>query len=155
MRAISRARAADAPVLLDLQLRAFAEEGRRSGSNEIPPLTESLSEIVEHIASQTALIATEDGRIVGAIRGIVSGSACMIRALIVEPAHQGRGIGSSLLNALEESLPDVTRFDLITNTLMEGNVPFYERHGYRVAELSRYSEKVTLAHMRKVVERDA
>jgi predicted N-acetyltransferase YhbS len=150
MRAIRRAAPGDARLLLELQRRAFAEEGRRSGSNEIPPLSEALSSIAEHIASQTALVATEDGRIIGAIRGMVSGAACTIRALVVEPAHQGRGVGSVLLKALEDSLPNVARFDLTTNTVMEGNVPFYERHGYRVTELTRYSEGVTLAQMSKI-----
>ena len=60
-----------------------------------------------------------------------------------------------LLKALEDSLPNVARFDLTTNTVMEGNVPFYERHGYRVTELTRYSEGVTLAQMSKAVGRDA
>ena len=101
------------------------------------------------------MVATEDDRIIGAIRGIVSGAACTIRALVVEPAHQGRGIGSLLLKALEDSLPSVARFDLTTNTVMEGNVPFYERRGYRITELTRYSEGVTLAQMSKTVGRDA
>lgn len=141
--------------MLEIQQRAFAEEGRRSGSREIPPLMETLALIVEHVNHQMALTAKEDGRVVGAIRGIVSESVCTVRALVVEPSHQGRGIGSSLLKALEAALPGVHRFDLTTNTLMETNVPFYERHGYRVTELTRYSEKVTLAQMSKVIDGDA
>ena len=141
--------------MLDIQRRAFAEEGRRCHSQEIPPLTESLASIVEHIETQTALKASVDGRVVASIRGIVVNGVCTIRALVVEPTHQGRRIGSSLLKALEEALPHVTRFDLTTNTVMESNVPFYERHGYEVAELTRYSEKITLAQMTKAVARDA
>jgi len=43
----------------------------------------------------------------------------------------------------------VTHFELTTNTVMEGNVRFYERHGYRITELTRYSDRITLAQMRK------
>ena len=145
----------DAENMLEIQRRAFAEEGRRSESQEIPPLTESLASIVEHIENQTALTASVNGKVVGAIRGIVTDGVCTVRALVVELTQQGRGIGSSLLKALEKALPEVRRFDLTTNTVMERNVPFYERHGYRVVELTRYSEKITLAQMNKVVGGDA
>ena len=140
----------DAPTMRDLQQRAFSEEGRRSGTRDIPPLTEPLDALVEHIQAQTALVARDDGKIVGAIRGVVKGGVCTIRALVVDESHRGRGLGSALLQALERSLPEVTQFNLITNTVMERNVPFYERHGYQVAELTRHSERVVLAHMTKL-----
>jgi predicted N-acetyltransferase YhbS len=154
MYAISRANIEDASSMLDLQRRAFAEEGRRSGSQDIPPLAEQLDAVIEHVRNQTALVARDNGKIIGTIRGIVEGRVCTIRALAVDPANQGHGLGSSLLRALERALPDVLRFDLTTNTVMEGNVPFYERHGYRVRELTRHSEIVTLAQMTRAVSED-
>ena len=78
---------------------------------------------------------------------------CTIRALVVDPAHQGRGIGSTLLRALESALPDVQRFELTTNMLMENNVPFYERHGYSVYETIQHNEIIRLALMSKLVVR--
>jgi predicted N-acetyltransferase YhbS len=155
MYTISPAILEDAPTMLDLQRRAFAEEGRRSGSQDIPPLTELLDAMIEQIQKQTALVARDSGKIIGTIRGIVKGPVCTVRALAVDPANQGHGVGSALLNALERTLPDVAQFDLTTNTVMEGNVPFYERHGYRVIELTRHSELVTLAQMTKAVDGDA
>jgi N-acetylglutamate synthase-like GNAT family acetyltransferase len=152
---ISRASLEDAPTMLDLQRRAFAEEGRRSGSQAIPPLAEQLDAVIEHIRNQTVLVARDKGKVIGTIRGIVKGRVCTVRGLAVDPANQGHGVGSSLLTALERTLPDVAQFDLTTNTVMEGNVPFYERHGYRVNELTRHSELVTLAQMTKVVDGDA
>lgn len=149
MPTITRATLADAPAMHDLQMRAFAEEGRRLQRFDIPPLTETVATIAEHIATQTALTARLDGRIVGCVRGITADGVCIIRALVVDPAHQGKGIGSSLLAALERALPAVARFDLTTNPVMEGNVPFYERHGYRVTEITQHSPAITLAQMSK------
>ena len=146
---LARARPEDAPAMLDLQRRAFAEEGRRSGDLTIPPLAESLPAIAAHIADQTAITARRGETIIGAIRGVVADRVCTIRALVVDPAEQGQGIGFALLEALERAVADVLRFELITNTVMERNVAFYERHGYRVAELTRHSDKVVLAHMTK------
>jgi ribosomal protein S18 acetylase RimI-like enzyme len=139
----------DAATILDIQRRAFAPEARLCDDWEIPPLTEPLDAVAAHIHAQTVLTARHEGRIVGSIRGVVEGTVCTIRALCIEPAHQGRGIGSSLLRALETALPHATRFELTTNTIMDGNVRFYERHGYRITELTRYSERITLAQMRK------
>jgi ribosomal protein S18 acetylase RimI-like enzyme len=146
----------DATTILDIQRRAFLEEGRLSDNWEIPPLTETLSTVVEHIQNQTVLIARYGTYIIGSVRGIVAGTVCTVRALSIEPAHQGRGIGSSLLHAIEIAHPHVTHFELTTNTVMEGNVRFYERHGYQITELTRYSDKISLAQMRKAaVAREA
>lgn len=151
MIAIEHAHVDNAPVMHALQQQAFAEEGRRSGTTAIPPLTESVAAIEEHIRTQIAFVARDDGRIVGAVRGVVTDGVCMIRALVVDPACQGRSIGSTLLRALEAALPEVTRFELTTNMLMENNVPFYERHGYRVYETVQHNERIRLAQMAKDV----
>jgi hypothetical protein len=42
------------------------------------------------------------------------------------------------------------RFVLTTNTLVPGNVAFYERRGYQVTELTTYTDKIVLAQMSKV-----
>jgi ribosomal protein S18 acetylase RimI-like enzyme len=139
----------EAQTMLEIQRRAFAEEARRCGTQDIPPMTEPLDSLLDHIRSHTALTARDGATIVGCVRGIVLDGVCTIRALVVEPAHHGRGIGTSLLRALEAAVGCVTRFDLTTNTVMEGNVPFYERHGYRVTGLTRFGEVATLAQMSK------
>ncbi|MDE2614429.1 MAG: GNAT family N-acetyltransferase [Burkholderiales bacterium] len=132
-----------------LQMRAFAEEGRLSGDAQIPPLAETAAAIEWHIRTQTALVADDDGRIVGAIRAIVEGPICTLRGVCVEPARHGRGIGAALVRAIEQARPDVQRFELTTNTLVPGNVGFYERRGYRVDELIRYTGTIVLARMSK------
>ena len=141
----------DAPAIYDIQMRAFAEEGRISDTLLIPPLMEEIYAIERHIRDQTVLIARDGGRIIGSARGIRDGAACTIRGVSVEPSYQGQGIGAALLAAVEQAHPDVERFDLTTNTLVPGNVAFYERRGYRVTELARYADKIVLAQMSKIV----
>jgi GNAT superfamily N-acetyltransferase len=70
--------------------------------------------------------------------------------VLVEPSHHGRGIGSSLLSAVEALHCDAERFELTTNTLVPGNVQFYERRGYVVDELIQFTGKIVLARMSKV-----
>ena len=139
----------DAVVIHEIQMRAFAEEGQLSGTVEIPPLMESVDAIELLIRTQTVLTARDGDRVVGSARGIRAGSVCTIRGVLVEPSYQGRGIGASLLRAVEQRHHDVERFELTTNTLVPGNVQFYERHGYTVHELTRHGETIVLAQMRK------
>jgi len=139
----------DAAVIHGIQMRAFAEEGRLSDTVEIPPLTEEVSAIVEHIKVQTVLVARDGERIIGAARGLVDGTTCTVRGVCVEPSHHGQGIGGTLLNAIEQAHPNVDKFNLTTNTLVPGNVDFYMRRGYEVHELTRYKEWIVLAQMSK------
>jgi ribosomal protein S18 acetylase RimI-like enzyme len=148
---IRQARVADAAAMHELQQLAFAEEGRRSGTRDIPPLLEDLASIVQHIEHQIALVAARDETVVGCVRGVLGVHEFTIRGLIVHPSCQGQGIGSTLLKALEAAVPAPARIDLTTNTVMEGNVPFYERHGYRVTETTTPISGITLAHMSKFV----
>ena len=153
MHTISRATLHDAPAMLLLQRRAFEEEGRRVGrlpdGQEIPPLAEPVEAIEAHIREQTAFVARLDGCVIGTVRGVVADRVCRVRALAVDSAFRGRGIGSALLRALEQAVTEVDRFDLTTNTAMEGNVPFYERHGYRVIGVDHPRANVELAQMTK------
>ncbi len=151
MYTIAPADSADAAVIHEIKLRAFAEEGRLSENMEIPPLMEDVSAIEFDIQAHSVFTARENDRIIGSARGIVTGAVCTIRAVFVESTHQGRGIGAALLRAVEEAHPGVERFELTTNTLVPGNVAFYERRGYEVTELTTYTDKIVLAQMRKYV----
>jgi predicted N-acetyltransferase YhbS len=135
--------------MLALQQLAFAEEGRRSGTRDIPPLQEEVSSIVKHIEEQIALVAVAQKDIVGSVRGIREYHGYVVRALIVHPELHGQGIGSVLLRSLEAALPRPTQVLLTTNTLMLGNVPFYEKHGYKVESRTEPVPGIVLAHMSK------
>jgi GNAT superfamily N-acetyltransferase len=144
------ARLDDAPAILALQKLAFEPEARASQTREIPPLQETVEGIREHIRDATVLKAMDGDRMLGAIRGIVTGGTCLIRVLMVAPDAQGRGIGATLLEAIEVAHPQVERFELTTNMGMVGNVRFYLAHGYEVVEQVQYAPTIRLAFMRKV-----
>jgi len=144
----------DAAAMRELQQVAFAEEGRRSGTRDIPPLQEEVDAIVQHVQHQIALVAVKRGVLVGSVRGVKGDHGYVIRALIVHPTCQGQGIGSTLLRALEAALAKPARVDLTTNTLMEGNVLFYEKHGYKVQDRTEPIPGVVLAHLSKHLASD-
>jgi ribosomal protein S18 acetylase RimI-like enzyme len=153
MPTIRRAGTTEAEAILAIQKRAFAQEARLSQDMTIPPLTETLDAVLAHIEGQTVLVACDAAQIIGSVRGIVAGTVCTIRALSLEPACRGRGVGAALLQSLESAHPDVTRFELLTNALMQGNVRFYQRHGYTVDGLKPHSTTITLVAMSKATGR--
>ena len=143
----------DAPALLALQRIAFDPEARACNDWAIPPLQETLDGVREHIRTAMVLKAVDGDRLLGAIRGIVSGDACLIRVLAVAPEAQGRGLGAGLLAAIEDAHPQVARFDLTTNLMMPRNLRFYLRHGYDVVEQIQHSPTIRLAFLRKIARR--
>ena len=146
---VSPAAPTDALTIHDIQMRAFAEEGRLSETTQIPPLMEDFAALEEDIRTQTVLVARDGERIIGSARGVLDGSECMIHRVSIEPLYQGRGIGALLVRAVEDAHPNVGRFTLTTNTLVPGNVAFYERRGYHVTELTKHGDKIVLARMAK------
>lgn len=139
----------EAGALHGLQMRAFAEEARLCRKADIPPLLETEAEILAHIRLNIAYVAELNGEIVGAVRGQPVEEGCRIRALIVEPAHQKKGIGRQLLKFIESVNESAPRIVLTTNTLVPGNREFYERHGYHVDELENVFADIFIAHMSK------
>lgn len=153
MTTIVRAAVDDAPAMLALQHVAFEPEARACGSREIPPLQETVAGIQAHIRTATVLKAMDGERLVGAIRGVVTGDTCVVRVLVVAEDQRGQGLGARLLEAIEAAHPDVARFELTTNMIMPANVRFYLRHGYDVVEQVQQAPTIRLAFMRKAVRR--
>ena len=147
------ARLEDAEAMLAMQLVAFEPEALACGLREIPPLQETVATIREHIRTAAVLKAVDGERLLGSIRGIVTGGSCLVRVLVVAPDAQGRGVGAMLLRSLEDAHPQVERFELNTNMAMPANVRFYLRHGYELVEEIRPSPQIRLAFMRKIARR--
>jgi len=139
----------DAPAILAMQKIAFEPEARACDEWAIPPLTETVDIVREHIRTATVLKAMDGERMIGSIRGLVTGGTCLIRVLVVAPQAQGLGVGAALLEAIEAAHPRVERFELTTNMIMAANVRFYLRHGYDVVDQLQHAPTIRLAFMRK------
>ncbi|MEW9531423.1 GNAT family N-acetyltransferase [Microbispora sp. NPDC049125] len=146
---IERAAPADAGEILTLQRAAYVTEAQLYGDPFIPPLVESLGQVRAVIESGVVLKATDGSRVVGAVRGQMSGSTCLVGRLVVAPDRQGQGIGGLLLAALHEAVPDAAVFDLFTGHLSTGNQRLYRRLGYRETHRERVQDHLTLVHLRR------
>ncbi|MEU7937042.1 GNAT family N-acetyltransferase [Microbispora bryophytorum] len=146
---ITRALPAEAGEILTLQRAAYVTEAQLYGDPFIAPLVESLDQVRTVIETAVVLKATDGGRLVGAVRGQMSGSTCLVGRLVVAPDRQGRGIGSALLAAIHEAVPEAAAFDLFTGHLSEGNLRLYRRLGYRETQRERVQDHLMLVHLRR------
>ncbi|WP_431910078.1 GNAT family N-acetyltransferase [Nonomuraea jabiensis] len=145
---IERATTADAGEILTVQRAAYVSEAQLYGDPYIPALIESLEQVRKVIEGAVVLKALDAGRVIGAVRGQVSGTTCLVGRLVVAPDHQGRGIGTALLTALHEAVPEAEAFDLFTGHLSEANLKLYRRLGYRETSRERMDDHLTLIHLR-------
>ncbi len=132
---------ADAPELLVLQRACWMQEGRVSGSWHIPPLEETLEDVVQGLDAWTTWVArvpsdgASPGRLVGSVRGRVrpgDGLVWESGRLMVAADLQGRGLGRALLELAEAGAPSsVATYWINTGRVSEANIRRYRRAGYR------------------------
>ena len=140
----------DAQEILALQKLAYQTEALLYNDNTIPPLTQNLEEMQADFPDNLFLKASDERKIIGSVRGQMHQNTCLIGRLIVHPDHQGRGIGTALMDAIEERFSEADRFELFTGHKSEGNLRFYERLGYRPFRRERVSDTLELVYLEKV-----
>ena len=80
--------------------------------------------------SLCVLAAYENDIPIGIIRAVGDGySILFIQDILVHPAHQRRGIGTALMQAMLARYPDVYQIQLATDDT-EKTVTFYKSHGF-------------------------
>jgi GNAT superfamily N-acetyltransferase len=139
----------DAEAILALQRLAYESEARRYRNWSIPPLVETLAEVRAHIERDAVLKALLGERLVGSVRGVASDRVCEVGRLIVHPELQRQGIGSALLAAIEQRVPDVDAYELFTGDRSVENLRLYDRHGYRETRRDPLPTGVSLVYLRK------
>ena len=138
----------DLKKILELQYLAFQSEARLNNDFSIAPLHQTLEEVLEEFRSGTILKAVEDGTIIGSVRGLVSNSRLLIGKLIVHPDHQGKGIGTKLLQAIECAYPTLC-YELFTSNRSEKNLSLYERQGYKRFKEKKLSPALSFIYLEK------
>lgn len=141
---IEKAIETDLDEILNLQRLAYQSEAILLNNFSIPPLMQTLDEVQQEFAHGVFLKAVIDGQIIGSVRGYIQDGTLHIGKLIVHPEYRGRGIGTQLLQAIEDACPDY-RYELFTSAKSEKNIRLYERQGY-----CRFAEKQVNPELRFV-----
>ncbi len=140
----------DAGEILEIQKLAFHGQGVLYDDMNLPPLAQTLSELIRDFNDHTYLKAMYNGKVVGSVRGRAEGDTCHISRLIVHPDHQNRGIGKRLMHAIENKFQDVRRFELYTGHKSAKNLALYAKLGYSEFARKRQRDSVILINLGKL-----
>ena len=124
--------------ILEIQRLAYRVEADLIGFDGIPPLHETLDELMRQSLEWIGIRA--DGQIVAALAYVTDSDVLDIDRLVVAPDHFGRGYGSALVS----SLLDHPRITVSTGT---ANLParrLYEKLGFTVIDEVEISPNVTV-----------
>ena len=132
---IGRATIADLETILKMQHAAFLSEAELYNNYNIAPLTQTIDSIKEDYNNHLFLKAEINQKIVGSVRGRITGSDCQVGRLIVDPDFQNRGIGKKLMIAIEKEFSESTHYVLFTGSKSDKNIKLYESLGYKKIEV--------------------
>jgi ribosomal-protein-alanine N-acetyltransferase len=126
---IRRAELGDLAQIVQIEGLCFPEE------TAFPP--GMFAYLIRH---SVALVACDEGKVVGFVMGYTSGSGGAIYTLDVHPQYQRKGIGSRLILALEEALRCQGARAIRLEAALEKpwTLELYRKAGYRERELVRH-----------------
>ncbi len=123
---IEKAARDDLSDILALQKIAFKSEAEIYNDFSIQPLHQTIEEIQDEWKTHTFLKMTDEkGNIVGSVRAVAKERGCFIGKLIVHPEFQNRGIGRSLMSAIESQFDNSDFYELFTGSKSRKNISLY------------------------------
>jgi GNAT superfamily N-acetyltransferase len=141
----------EAGELLTLRRAAFVTEAQQYGDPNIPPLTQTLDELVLDLQRDDVVtLGGWDGhRLVGSIRVLVEHKKATLGRFAVAPDLQGHGFGTKLLLAILPYLPDgIEEVWVFTGRDSVQNIAMYAKHGYE-HQHDQTAGDLTYAFLRK------
>jgi GNAT superfamily N-acetyltransferase len=127
---IAQARVREAEEILKLQYLCYQTQAALYDDYTLPPLTQSLTNLLSEYDTHCILVARLGEEIVGSVRGTLCEGTCHIKRLMVHPRMQGQGLGTKLMYAIEDHFRSATRYELFTGYRSERNLHLYHKLGY-------------------------
>ena len=148
---IKQALPEDADLILQLQIQAYLSEAEIYNDYSIPPLIQSLTEIKREFVEQVFLKAVEEnGEIIGSVRAYLEKGSVYVGRLIVQPELQNKGIGTKLMNAIEQHFKIANRYELFTGHKSAQNLYLYQILGYCEFKRIHVNETLVLVYLEKL-----
>lgn len=146
---IARARRSDLQEILALQYLAYQSEAALFRSKDIPPLRQTLDDLMEEYDRGIVLIeVAEDGTIIGSVRAYEDAATVYIGKLMVHPDYRRQGYGRKLLTEIENCY-NGKRFELFTSTRSKDNIRLYQKAGYTIFDQKPINEDIVFVYLEK------
>ncbi len=152
---IEPARVGDAEQILKLQYLCYQTEAVLYHDRAIPPLTQTLRDLLSEYDGHTVLVARLGDEVVSSVRARLQDRTWHVGRLIVHPRLQRRGLGTRLVRKIEACFPKAERYELFTEHLSEGNLGLYSNLGYQQFREKVVSPRLRLAYLEKPGSRSA
>ena len=141
----------DLQQILALQKKAFHAEAVKHNDLEMQPMTQTLEQIEEEFTSGTVFFKLSFGeKIVGSVRAkMLDENIYFVGKLVVNPELHNKGIGTTLMNELEEYFRHkCKKFKIFTGEKSEHALGLYRKLGYKITDHKNLG-KYSLIHMEK------
>lgn len=146
---IYEAKEKDLQEILDLQYLAYQSEAALFGSKDIPPLKQTLDEVIDEFNKGIILkMINSVNVIIGSVRAKEDNGTVYIGKLMVHPEYRHKGYGSKLLEEIEYYFPQ-KRYELFTSTKSKDNIRLYQKMGYKIFDTKAVSEELHFVYMEK------
>ncbi|MBR2532797.1 MAG: GNAT family N-acetyltransferase [Lachnospiraceae bacterium] len=149
MNQIMKADREDLEKILKLQYLAYQSEAALFGTQDIPPLKQTLDEVIEEYEHGIILkMIGDDGTIIGSVRAKENGESIYIGKLMVHPDFRHRGCGTRLLSEIERCFPG-KRYELFTSTRSADNIRLYRKNGYEIFARKPVNDELIFVYLEK------
>lgn len=138
----------DLQKILDLQYLSYQSEARLLNNTDIPPLKQTLSEILAEYEKGIILKLLDGDNIIGSVRAYTENGTLYIGKLFIHPDFQGKGLGTRLLREIERICPH-KRCELFTSSQSLRNLSLYQRVGYRIFKEKNISDNLKFIYLEK------
>lgn len=148
---ISKAEYNDLQEILQLQYLSYQSEAALFGNKDIPPLKQTLDEVIEEFNNGVILKMVDDNNtIIGSVRAIERDSSVYIGKLMVHPNYRHHGYGTRLLAEIEKYFPQ-KRYELFTSTKSKDNIRLYHNMGYKVFDRKAVNNELEFVYLEKIL----
>lgn len=145
---IEKAEYGDLPEILKLQYLAYQSEADLFKSRDIPPLKQTLDEVISEYYEGIILKVKNGSNIIGSVRAVLKNDTVYIGKLMVHPNFRRMGIGKKLLLKIEHYFPE-RRYELFTSTRSKDNIRLYESLGYKSFKEEMIDDELEFLYMEK------
>ena len=107
MMEICKADFVDLNKILELQYLAYQSEAVLFGTNDIPPLKQTMEEVIQEYRNSIILkMISEENDIIGSVRAREDNGTAYIGKLMVHPDYRCCGCGTKLLRKSRSFIPE-------------------------------------------------
>lgn len=135
----------EAPILLKIQQEAFEEDLKKYEDHDTNPANEPIERLVSKVGRFLYYTIWYGEEIIGGIDiRDLKDNRYRLNRIFLAKAHQNKGLGSRIMQLIENEFPSAIEWHLDTPHLNTRNRHFYEKFGYEKIGEHQVSEKLIL-----------